>query len=304
MKRSLVKRLLVVCLGFCVTQTVLAVDQIPNTAAPGSGAEQEDQAQLARRLNSVEILIEKSSAAKQIVSSANPDALSRRKKASGLRLQAVQAYQAGDSAKASRLLNEAAKTMFEGVRLAARNQVDPLKKQRDFDARLESVKALLTAQKRISKEKKKGEQAVELSNRIEAQIQEATALVAANKLDQGRVVLDKAYVMAKTAIEKLRNGDTLVRSLHFASKEEEYRYELDRNDTHRMLIKILLKKKLASNPTLAGTVQKYIEQSDRLRAMAEEQAAKGDYESGIKRLDESTHELVRAIRRGGIYIPG
>ena len=38
----------------------------------------------------------------------------------------------------------------------------------------------------------------------------------------------------------MRSGDTLVRSLNFASKEEEYRYEIDRNDTHQMLIKVLV----------------------------------------------------------------
>jgi len=304
MKRCIVGRVLAVCFGLCIAQVALAVEPLPAAAPAGNGTPVEDSAQLARRLESVEILIEKSSAAKRIETSANPDALARRDKARALRLQAEQANQAGDSAKASRLLNEAVKTMFEGVRLAAPDQVDSQKKQRDFDARMESVKALLAAQERIGTEKHLDTKEAVISRKIEDLMQQANALVAANKIDQGRAVLDQAYATAKIAIEGLREGDTLVRSLHFATKEEEYRYELDRNDAHKLLIKVLLEEKRASNPALESMVQKHLDQSARLRAMAEELAGKGDYESGIKRLEESTDELVHAIRSGGIYIPG
>ena len=261
----------------------------------------EDKEQLERRLASVATLIEKSSAAKQIEASAIPEALALRGKARELRQQAEDAYKANNYVNASRMLDQAAKLMFEGVHLAAPGQVTGAKDQRDFDSRMESVKALLAALKRINTEKKKGS---ESGNAMEAQTREAAALSAGGKVAQGRALRDKVYVAAKQAIEGLREGDTLVRSLNFASKEEEYRYEVDRNDTHKMLIKVLLDEKRASNAGLDGMVQKSLEQATVLRGNAEAMAAKKDFEAGIKLLEDSTKELVRAIRSAGVYIPG
>jgi hypothetical protein len=273
-------------------------------AAPRAARAPEDKEQLERRLNSVATLIETSSAAKQIEASGNPEAQALRSKARAMRLQADEAYKAGNYASASRSLDDAAKTLFEGVRLAAPEQIGAEKKKRDFDNRMESVKALLAAQKRISTEKRLGAKGTETSNKIEAQMREASALASAGKVDEGRALLDQVYVATKASIEGMREGDTLVRSLNFATKEEEYHYEVDRNDTHKMLVKVLLDEKRANNPSLEGMVQKYLDQAATLRVSAEGMAARKDYESAVKTLEDSTKELVRAIRSAGVYIPG
>lgn len=273
-----------------------------NIVRPARAAE--DKEQLQRRLASVATLVEKSSASKQIESSAVPQALALRAKARELWQQADAAYQGGSYADASRLLDQAAKMFFDGVRQAAPEQIEGEKKQRDFDNRMESVKALLAAQKRISLEKNLGAKGIQISNRIEAQMREALALAAAGKLDQGRTLLDQVYVSTRSEIESMREGDTLVRSLNFATKEEEYHYEVDRNDTHQMLIKVLLNERRASNPGLESMVQKHLELAAALRLNAEAMAVKKDFEAGIKLLEDSTKELVRAIRGAGVFIPG
>lgn len=307
MKRHLKTRVLLLCLvaGLQI-YPVVATAQTPDagTTAVRPARPPEDKEQLERRLASVATLIEKSSAAKQIETSANSQALALRAKARELRLQAEAAFKAVNYPEASRLLDQAAKMMFDGVRLASPEQVTGEKTQRDFDNRMESVKALLAAQKRISAEKRQGAKGVETSKKIETQINEAAALAAAGKLEQGRVLLDQVYATTTTEIESMRDGDTLVRSLQFANKEEEYRYEVDRNDTHLMLIKVLLNEKRASNAALENSVQKFLDQAAVLRANAEGMAARKDYEGGIKGLEDSTKELVRAIRSAGVYIPG
>ena len=274
------------------------------TSAPSAARAPENKEQLERRLESVGTLIEKSSGARQIETSGNPQAQAQRAKAKEIHQQAEDAYKKGDYAGAGKLLDGAAKTMFDGVRQAAPEQLTGENNKRDFDNRLESVRALLSAQKRISAEKKLGAKGAETTARIEAQIREAQALAASGKLDEGRAVLDKVYVTTKASIENMRDGDTLVRSLQFANKEEEYHYEIDRNDTHKMLVKVLLDEKRASNPNLEAMVQKYLEQAAVLRANAESLAAKKDHEGAIKVLEDSTRELVRAIRGAGVYIPG
>lgn len=278
--------------------------------APGSAASrlsasggQVDRAQLEVRFRSVGTLIEQSSGAKQIEASGDARAQEKRAEAQQIYRSAQEAFAAEDYSKASTLLSQASMTMFQAVRLAAPEQVTAAKKKADFNARLETVKAMLDAHKRIAKEKSAGPASEETNRAIEKSLAEANALAAEGKYAEGRLVLDKAYLVAKASIASLRGGDTLVRSLNFASKEEEYHYEIDRNDTHQMLIQVLLSEKRDS-ADINNMVNRFLDKAKVLRVQAEEAAARKDFATGIKLLEESTAEVVRAIRNAGIYIPG
>ncbi len=259
-------------------------------------------AQTENRLESVAKLIESSSAAQQIETSNNPQAIARREDARALYRQAVETQQQGNTESADKFLQQATQTMFEAVRLAGKEQINDEKTRKEFAIRMQSVEALMQAYQRISIEKNNGG-ANQFRQDVTAKLEHAQSLHDDGQLEQARGVLDDAYVMAKTAIEELRGGDTLVRSLNFASKEEEYRYELDRNDTHEMLITVLLKEKMQDGKPNAMT-QQFIDKAKDLRSQAEKEASSGDYLTAIKTLEESTRHLVRAIRGAGIYIPG
>lgn len=264
------------------------------------GATAQEREQVERRVQSVGTLIERSSAAKQIESSGVAAARERRDNARLIHREAVAALAANDAAGASKLLDQAAREMMDGARLARPEQVAGEKHQRDFEARLESARALLAAQQRITKEKGAGREAQDAARSIERQIGEAQAIAAQGRYEEARPVLDRAYLTARVAIESMRRGDTLVRSLNFASPREEYDYEVDRNDTHAMLIKVLL----ADRKDMAGTLAPFTAKAAALRSEAEGKAKAGDHAAGIRLLEDSTRELVRAIRSGGIYIPG
>ena len=168
---------------------------------------------------------------------------------------------------------------------------------------MESTRALLEAQKRIAAEKSAGPRAGELSQRIESLMAEANELARGGRLVDARRTLDQAYLAVKAAIGGMREGETVVRSLNFASKEEEYRYEIDRNDTHRMLVQVLLKDKRGGS-AIDSKVEQAVAAAAGLRTQAEEQAARRDHETAVKTLEQSTRELVKAIRGAGVYIPG
>jgi tetratricopeptide (TPR) repeat protein len=178
------------------------------------------------------------------------------------------------------------------------------KTRRDFESRLESARALLTAQQRITEEKSAGREAQNATRSIERQIGEAQAIAAQGRYEEARPILDRAYLTARVSIETLRRGDTLVRSLNFASKREEYDYEIDRNDTHAMLIKVLLADRKDASGAMPAGMQAFTDKAAVLRSEAEALARKGDHAGAIQRLEDATRELVRAIRSGGIYIPG
>lgn len=303
----------------CLVLTLLlssgiAAAQVPAAAGPetqGSAASRLassgsplDREQLSLRLESVAKLLDQSSAARQIDASGDARAVSQREKAREIYKAARTAFTDGDLQKASQLLTLSTVLMFEAVRFAAPEEVTGKKLETDFNARHESVKALLGAYKRIAAEKSGSKGVAETVASIEKSVAEAVKLASAGKYQEGRVELDRAYLVAKAGVSTMRSGDTLVRSLNFANKQEEYHYEIDRNDTHQMLIKVLVDEKRATNPMLDQQIAGFLAKGKELRSAAEASAARKDFAEAVKLLEESTVELVRAIRNAGIYIPG
>jgi hypothetical protein len=297
MKRALVAALAAALGGTALAQ---ASDTAPESAATRLQAVKVDKESLSFNMTSVGKLIEKSSAAQQIEASKAPEAQQKREKARELYQAARAALDAGQLQKAAQLLTEVRSTFFDAVRLAAPEEVTAKKLENDYRTRLDSVKALLGAYKRVAAEKSSSAKGVrETVVHIEQGMTEAAKLADAGKFKEGRAELDRVYLIEKAGISGLRNGDTLVRSLNFGSKEEEYQYEIDRNNTHQMLIEVLLAEKHADD-----LVQGFISKAKELRVRAEAAANGRDYEAGVKLLEESTGELVRAIRSAGVYIPG
>lgn len=265
-------------------------------AAAAAALPAPDAASLEQRLASLRVLVESSSAAREIEASGNAAALARRSEArQSLRL-AAEALAARDLRSASVLAENAARQLIAGARIARGETAREDDERRELAARTESARALLAAQRRIGAEKH-DPAAAQLAARIEALLEESRLHAEAGRLAEARRAAEQAYLSAKAAVTALRGGDTLVRSLHFASKEEEYHYELDRNDTHRMLLGLLAQRG-ARDPG-AGE-----QRAQELRRSAEAQAAQGRHAEAIRLLEDSTRELVRAIRAAGLFIPG
>jgi hypothetical protein len=271
-----------------------------DSAATRLQAAKVDKDTLSFNMESVGKLLETSSAARQIEASKVPEALDKREKARELYKSAQRALAAGELTEASQLLTDVRAMFFDAVHFAAPGEVTAKKLENDYKARLDSVNALLGAYKRIANEK--GAPATGLGETVapvERGIAEAAKLAQAGRYKEGRSELDRVYLVVKAGVSGLRSGDTLVRSLNFASKEEEFHYEVDRNDTHQLLIQVLLSEKRADS-----MVQHFIAAAKELRSKAEGAANRKDYATGVKLLEESTAELVRAIRGAGVYIPG
>ncbi len=298
MKKTLIAAALAAASSMAQAQT--ADSEATGSAATRLQAVKVDKDALTFNMESVGKLLESSSAARQIESSKAPEAIDKRAKAREVYKSAQAALASGDLNKASQLLTEVRSTFFDAVRLAAPEEVTAKKLENDYKNRLDSVNALLGAYKRVANEKGSAAKGVkETVAQIDKGVAEAATLAQAGKFKDARSELDRVYLVAKVGISGLRSGDTLVRSLNFASKEEEYHYEIDRNNTHNMLIEVLLADKKADS-----MVQQFIDKAKKLRVQAETAANGKDYANGVKLLEESTAELVRAIRGAGIYIPG
>ena len=259
--------------------------------------------QLKKDIQFVDRLVNESEAAKKIASGSNEDAKTQQQHANEFLQQAREAVQAGDAAAAMKALGQAKLTMFTAMRDVG-GEVKAQKQSEDFQRRLQSTESLLQAQKNYAKENHLNGDAMKTAQFVQDAIAQARQDFARGDHAHAGEVLDNAYLTIKLSLTTLRSGQTIVRTLSFANKEEEYHYELDRNDTHKMLVNVVLKEKLDANPGLAKLVGFNMKAAEDLRNKAMKQAEQGDYGSAVETLEQSTAQIVRAIRAAGIYIPG
>ena len=248
-------------------------------------------------------LINESSGARQVMDSSNAEAKAKRSEAIELHKRARQLIDQKNYADASALLHSSALSIFAAIKLATPKSVMGNKLKDDYAQRRESVFALKDAFDRISDENNERETKQKTDQQVDEIVASADAYLANGKNVVARQELDKAYHLLKVSIENIRAGQTLIRSLNFANAEEEYHYEVDRNDTHNMLVDLLVSEKKKSGYT-EDRITAFINEAKLLREQADTHAREKDYEKAIELLEASTKQLVRAIRVAGIFIPG
>lgn len=250
----------------------------------------------------VERLIHESVAAKQIVESDNQDAHKLRETALEQLEVAKEARKRGDEKAVADALHEAKTAIFKGMQLVGKKVVAE-KKQENYQKKRQSLEALLEAHQRITAEQGGNAHTQDVEDFARSKLDEAKAASEKGDYTEALNLTNSAYLSVKLSLTKLREGKTLVRSLNFETKEDEYRYELSRNDTHNMLVNTVLKEKRA-DPRLGKLMDIPLNQAEKLRSQAESEAANGDFESAIKTMEESTRQIIKAIRMAGIFIPG
>ena len=258
----------------------------------------------------VERLINESAAAKQIIEGDNEEAKALREKSILHLKEAIAAQEQGNAEAAAEALSSAKQAIFAAMRLMGGKVVKD-KKRDNYNKKRQSLKSLLEAHQRVRDEKlaegESGKQiaqaAAEVEEHVKEKMAEAQAHFDRGDLNDAMSLVNGAYLSIKLSITHMRNGERLVRSLHFETREDEDHYELDRNDTHKMLISTVLKDKYA-DPRFGKLMDIPLKKAEGLRAQAESQAAGGDFETAIKLMEESTQQVIRAIRMAGIFIPG
>lgn len=182
---------------------------------------------------------------------------------------------------------------LDAARAAAAAETDSPRLRATHARRSESVSALLATGERIAKER----------NLRPAEIAEAQTLLAQAK---GRAVdgrypdaiaaLDHAYVLLKKAVADLRGGQELTADKHFASLDEEYRYEQARNDDYQQLIASLLQSR--QNEAWSAAAEK----ARVLRDAADRSAKSQAWEVALRLINDSTHELKGVLKLAGFPI--
>ncbi len=111
-------------------------------------------------------------------------------------------------------------------------------------------------------------------------------------------LMRQAADIVDNALSDARHKDVLLHELTFENLEEEYAYEINRNESYVKLIDLMQKK---SAPSQASTayVQKLIEENAKLREQADVLVSEGNLEQGISVMESGTDKLSRALRMSG-----
>lgn len=240
-------------------------------------------------------LIEESTSAQQIDRSKVPKSLAMRDEARAWLKQAEAALASGNVAEMNQHLGAARKLMLAAVRLAGPAQVDGEKALRDYETRLVSVKALRDALQRLGGAKNS------------ATITDADAYLAAaaqhasdRSFDLALVEVNKAYDVIKAGNVEQRDHTEQVVSKNFATKEDEYKYEIGRNDEYQQLSEAVLKNLAADR---AASYTPVFAKAMAVRKDAQGQAGKGNFAAAVTAMETSTAEYKKIIRASGIPVP-
>ena len=163
----------------------------------------------------------------------------------------------------------------------------------------EHVDMFVTVFDRIAEEK--GEQNVrEMLDRKElnAVMSEANSAFEDGELALANHLLRQAADMVDNALSDARHEDVLLHELSFENLEEEYAYEVSRNESYVMLIDVMQKKSTTSQAS-ASYVHNMIDANEKLRQQADELVSNGKLEQGITILERGTDKLSRALRVSG-----
>jgi len=269
----------------------------------GNAYAQATQQSVEDRMPYIEKLLNQSSAARQVINSSSSEAKQKRQQALELYQQANEKHSQGDNQAAAELLKQSSGLMFEAIKMSTPTSMGEDQIIANYGQRRESVVALRDAFNRISDENNETDDKRKVNDQLEQLTRNADKLLQQGQNAEARIEIDKAYHLLQVSIESIRSGQTLVRSLQFESKQDEYLYEIDRNDTHSMLISLLVDEKLKSD-SMQEKIVDFVTAAEQFRQQAEAYAGDGAFDQAIELLEMSTAELVRAIRSAGIYIPG
>ena len=131
-------------------------------------------------------------------------------------------------------------------------------------------------------------------------ITDAKAMAETDDYAGANSLLSQAYEKTVTAVALARDNQTIVYSLNFETAADEYAYEVRRFDGNRMVVDMMLEKRKVGS--LSELVTKYVADAEGVRESAEADAAAGNYEVAVEKMEEADKHLKRALRLLGIQV--
>ena len=261
--------------------------------------DRERSASIYNKVKLLDWLVHDSPTSKRIEESPDEEARAQLKRAQDMWEQAVEHSERSEFELAEGHINAGLKLMTKVSRKV--KDEDKVKQARIelYRQVKDHVDMFVVAFDRIEKEKG-GEHVSNLLDRdqLDTVITKAESKYAEGDLAMANHLIGQAADMVDNALSDARHKDVLLHELSFESLEEEYAYEIDRNESYVKLIDLMQKKTTPSDAS-ASYVRKLVAQNAQLREQADALAKKGELEKSISVLEKGTDKLSRALRMSG-----
>ncbi len=224
-------------------------------------------------------------------------------KALSFHKEALSKVSSGDLKGAVKARDESLRLLMLASRLANESsKASEQKSQEDYKKKRKSVQSLLDAHKRITDLNSDSETEKKLHRDVAPLLAESEKYIKQNKFEEAFSSLSKAYLLVANSIKQQRTGQTLVRSLDFATEEEAYQYELGRYENYQMLVNMMIDERKAFKRD--ARTQPFFDEANRYQQEAEALASQGLYLKAANKIEQASKSLVNLLRDSGVHIPG
>lgn len=241
-------------------------------------------------------------AADSVERSGDPAALERLARSRNTLGRAREARAGGRLAEADALVTEALADVSAALRKVRNPREAAAQARRQYDELRARVVGFNEAYVRVIAEKSRSRGGVLEEGEIENALRQAQALAREDRHAEAVTLLTREAERLELTLTRLRDRETLVQTLEFATIEDEFRYERNRNRSYEMLVEIVLGERSLSPRARADAVAT-LAVNRGAREQADGLAAGGDARGALKVLEDSTGRLVTALRAAGVPIP-
>ncbi|NOZ38549.1 MAG: hypothetical protein GXP11_10930 [Gammaproteobacteria bacterium] len=138
--------------------------------------------------------------------------------------------------------------------------------------------------------------------KLDGRVKEAESIYAKNQPERALAPLLEAADMLERALSAARKNETVVYALEFSSLEEEYKYELERNENYILLTNMILNAGSSENSKKLPLIRMLLNKNQQLRLEAEKQFESEAVKEAIILLEKGNKTLVRALRLSGLAL--
>lgn len=250
----------------------------------------------------VQRLLDDSPLSKRIAANGGAEAKRLLGQATELSAQAEKALSVGNAAQAEKFLDEAMMQLNRAGRMAP----DLSHRNHEQWARhgrlMSSIESLQASIRRHVEAEQPGSADDHGQTELDALLQRARALAAAEQVLEANVVLVQAEAVLLSAFKRSYRATTLDYSPRFRNAQEEFQFELARHGSYLQLVPLAVTE---LNPPLPAVqaIDAHMVRSRGGREQAERLAAERSFDAALKALRAATAELQQALAAAGLDVP-
>ncbi len=251
------------------------------------------------KLNLLEYILTRSNRAKEVRASGNDKAIAILRAASEHCEMAKSLLDEGEFDKSNLEIQKS----FQNISVAFRMVVDKKKEtevaREQYDLLYSRVKNFSDLFNQLPADKIKG---ILDADKLNMLIKKAESIDQKNQPKQALVPLSEAADMLEQALSDARKDETVIYALEFLTPEDEYNYELQRNDNYTLLINMIMDAGPPENRKKLPLIRMLVNKNEELVVEADNLFKNGAVDEAIILLEKGNKTLVRALRLGGLTL--